>query len=279
MRHSDKQNVHSLYKTGDIGTKSIPFLEHYITEYSQNEYLQRIESTSNTLRFWFGHTPIHLIPFKSLHPLTKLITIIRNPKDQITSEYHYNNRLFEIWPGLGDPTKMKATMDDYISYFIRGIHVSGCYFQFYKDYWKSYKTQYCQQFGDINLLIIYYEDIAQKDDVGLVKDNVKKIAEFLEKDGDLNEDDYDGIIENISFDTMKKELIDNPQSFELGGNLLPRKGVINDWENWLNEEQASLIDETMYFKWAQGGNDIRYYQMLINSDEFNGCDNGFLRFT
>ena len=61
---------------------------------------------------------------------------------------------------------------------------------------------------------------------------------------------------------MRKEVDDNPQTFELTPKFF-RKGVNNDWMNYFSEEQSELIDETMYFKWAENGNQIKYYQEIM----------------
>ena len=41
--------------------------------------------------------------------------------------------------------------------------------------------------------------------------------------------------------------------------------------NYLTEEQSELIDETMYFKWAEKGNEIKYYLELMEqyNDKYN----------
>ena len=74
------------------------------------------------------------------------------------------------------------------------------------------------------------------------------------------------MIERISFDSVKKDVIENPQTFKLEEQLL-RKGINDDWKEYFNEYQSELIDETMYFKWAQNCNQIKYYQQLM--DTFN----------
>ena len=265
MRNADKDKVHELYKTGDIGTNSFPHIEHFVSVYNENEFIERIEWTSNTLRFWFGHIPLNMLPFKSINKNTKIISMIRDPKDVIISNYHYMSKIAQHLD-IGESTH--CSMDDYISYILRGICIGGCYFDFYEKYWNAYKNGYCQQFGDINVLFIYYEDLITSNKEK-TKKNIEKIAKFLGKDNSLNNEDYENILKNIQFDSMKKELKENPQTFELGDIHL-RKGQSGDWQNHLNEKQIELIEETMYFKWAQYGNDIKYYQPLF--EKFENCN-------
>eukprot|EP01084_Bolivina_argentea_P182710 315386_1 len=267
MIQSDKNNVHEIYKNGDIGTATFPYLLHFISVYTEDEINKRNEWTANTLRFYWSHSQLKGIPFKALDKNTKIITMIRNPKDAIVSSYKYMNGAAKLL-GVGQETE--STIDDYISYFIRGFQTGGCYFDFYEKYWRAFKTGYCSEFGDINVLFLYYEDLI---DENKKKETIVKTAMFLGKHENLNENDYDSIAQNIEFNKMKKELINNPQSFELGGDKHLRKGQSGDWQNYLNESQSYLIDETMYFKWAQYANDIKYYHKLY--EQFSHCDKGY----
>ena len=72
---------------------------------------------------------------------------------------------------------------------------------------------------------------------------------------------YKQILQRISIDSVRKDVQDNPQTFELGDKLF-RNGKNNDWIKHFNQNQSELIDETMYFKWAQYCNDIKYYQQI-----------------
>eukprot|EP01084_Bolivina_argentea_P182708 315382_1 len=266
MRNADKDNVHELYRNGDVGTYSFPALNHFISEYNEHEMKERIKWTSDTLSFWFGHTPLNSLPFKSLHKDTKIITIIRNLKDVIVSNYHY---MAKTATNLDIGETVNPSIDDYISYILRGISIGGCYFDFYEKHWKAFKSGFCQSFGDVNILFLYYEDIVNE---STTKENIQKIATFLGKDESLKDLDYENILHRIDFKNMKKELRENPQTFELGDFHL-RNGVIGDWQNYLDEKQSDLIDETMYFKWAQHANDIKYYQPLF--DKFNQCNKDY----
>ena len=87
----------------------------------------------------------------------------------------------------------------------------------------------------------------------------------------ISDSGYTEILDKIQIDNVRKEIDDNPQTFELGGPRFFRKGVNNDWMNYLTDEQSELIDETMYFKWAEKGNQIKYYQEVMEkyNDKYN----------
>ena len=146
----------------------------------------------------------------------------------------------------------------------------GCYFRWYETYWNAMiKDKY-------NILWLYYEDVVDNP-----LENVQKIAEFIfdgddeqnapEKVLNISEDGYDGIVERIKIDNVRKEIEDNPQTFHMGGGGFFRKGVNNDWVNYMTSEQSELIDETMYFKWAENCYGIKYYPELMEkyNDTYN----------
>ena len=130
-----------------------------------------------------------------------------------------------------------------------------------------------------NILWLYYEDI-----INNPLENVKKVANFIydgkdnkeneiEKVLNISDNGYKKILEKISIDSVKKEIKDNPQTYELG-DMLFRKGSNNDWKKYFTQYQSELIDETMYFKWAEKGNEIKYYKEIM--EIFNEkCNNGF----
>ena len=147
-----------------------------------------------------------------------------------------------------------------------------CYFKWYESYWTAMNTK------KYNILWLYYEDVIDNP-----LENVKKIANFIydgknkeneiEKILNISDNGYKKILKKISINSVKKEIKNNPQTFELG-DVFFRKGINNDWKNYFNDYQSELIDETMYFKWAEKGNEIKYYQEIIKT--FNDkCNFGY----
>ena len=47
----------------------------------------------------------------------------------------------------------------------------------------------------------------------------------------------------------------------------------HNWKEYFSEYQSELVDETMYFKWAQYANDIKYYQPLFH--KFTHLNKGY----
>lgn len=86
-------------------------------------------------------------------------------------------------------------------------------------------------------------------------ENVQRIAKFIfdgtaddiqnnpEKVLNISKYGYDEILDRIKIENTRKDVINNPQSFELGAENFFRKGINNDWKNYFNEQQSELIDE------------------------------------
>ena len=56
------------------------------TEYEFNKYINKY---NNTLRFWKTHSQFDIFPAKKIHKNTKIILVIRNPKDSMVSAFEY----------------------------------------------------------------------------------------------------------------------------------------------------------------------------------------------
>eukprot|EP01084_Bolivina_argentea_P281869 482367_1 len=250
--HNNGIDTPELYKDADIGLNSVPCLELYVSQRSREEIEQRIKLTDEyNPRLWFTHHSFNNIPMCNIGSNHKIITMIRNPKDCITSSCVYFNGLLKQ---IGKEEHDKSyNLDDLISYFVRGIMPLGCYFEWYESYWIAMKESKC------NMLWLHYEDVVTNP-----MENIKIMAHFM-FDGkeNISPNGYEEIVKRTSFNAMKEEIKNNPQSFDIG-EIMMRKGINNDWKEYFDEAQSELIDETMYFKWAENANGIRYYTDLMN---------------
>eukprot|EP01084_Bolivina_argentea_P104536 187173_1 len=256
------KNTPDLYETGDIGQTTSPWMAYYLCGgvVTDDEIHERLSMTNDIYpHLWTNHHSYSKLTVKSFEPNSKIICIIRHPKAQIVS----GTAFYDIWNKkfiAKDAEQRTLTLDEYMSYFLRGIMPQGCYFDFYESYWNVMKD------NKHNILWLYYEDM-----VDYPLENIKKIARFIYDNSNeksmynFTEKAFQQIVQRTTFDNMKQESINNPQTYEIYG--LFRKGKKDDWMNHLTEEQSELIDETMYFKWAENCSDIKYYREL--KDKFN----------
>lgn len=92
-------------------------------------------------------------------------------------------------------------------------------------------------------LIIYYEDMKQD-----LRGQVKRICKFLNKLEPSNESEWLDLVDHLSVDKMRKNHTINRHDWtKLGlrnanGFEFVRKGQVNDWKNFFNEQQSLEFD-------------------------------------
>ncbi|XP_074189577.1 amine sulfotransferase isoform X1 [Rhinolophus sinicus] len=195
----------------------VPFLEYNIHKI---DFLERPSP-----RLFSTHLPYYLVPKGLKSKKAKIIYIYRNPKDVLTSYFHFSN-LMAIIPGTDN-------MEEFLGNFLDGKVVGSLWFDHIKN-WYKYRH-------DFNILFMMYEEMKLD-----LRSSVLKISHFLEKE--LSEEDVEAVVKQATFKNMKSDPKANYDDIihkEVGtrndGHFL-RKGVIGDWKNYLTVEQSERFD-------------------------------------
>lgn len=195
----------------------VPFLEYNIHKI---DFLARPSP-----RLFASHLPYYLVPKGLKSKKAKIIYIYRNPKDVLTSYFHFSNLI----------VAMQATdnMEVFLEKFLDGKVVGSLWFDHIKN-WYKYRH-------DFNILFMMYEEMKLD-----LRSSVLKISHFLEKE--LSEEDVEAVVKQATFKNMKSDPnanYDDIMQKEVGtrkdGHFL-RKGVIGDWKNYLTVEQSERFD-------------------------------------
>ena len=80
-------------------------------------------------------------------------------------------------------------------------------------------------------------------------DCAKSLGSFLLPDADFDDATLMKIAEATEFNTMKKEITENPRSFHFNPNTFFRSGKTDDWKEKLSEEAIQKIDEKTMVIW------------------------------
>eukprot|EP01083_Nonionella_stella_P068683 182560_1 len=256
MRHCsyDEHNLPPEYKNADY--RFIPQLEPMTSQSNASRILDTFIDRYNTkhpsLRFSFTHSPWHLLPVKHIHPKTKIIRIVRNPKDTMTSNYHINLDVNKGYTSnadddIEDMIKFEHIFED----FMNGVCYGGNWWDMVIEWYLAAKD------SNNNILLVYYEEIKENP-----QGMVRKIANFLGKDDGAryldptllhNERILNLVCEQCTFQNQKKTV---PR----GWGFIIRKGIVGDWKNFLTRKQVQKMDERTRIKFHEM-TDIRYNQL------------------
>ena len=165
------------------------------------------------------HTYFYMLPPHD--PNMKIIHIMRNPKDVITSYYHF----YHVLETLGN---FSGSWDEFYQMAIEKYLLFGDWFSHTLEWWNHSRTNH-------NVLFITYEDLKLH-----TAATIQQIGKFL--GNNLTDEAVRVIEKNISFTAMKgkRNGFDLPQ--EVGDKFF-RKGEVSDWKNYFTVAQNEQFDQ------------------------------------
>ncbi|XP_075059704.1 sulfotransferase 6B1-like isoform X1 [Mixophyes fleayi] len=191
-----------------------PTRDRGILEFGKPEKIEHMKQQSSP-RIMASHLMYDNIP-KSFFDKTKILLILRNPKDTAVSYYHFtnNNPLLPTY----------SSWDLFFKDFISGNIIYGSYF--------DYTLGWEKHIDDGNILVLKFEDMKMD-----FTSEVRKIADFYGLS--LTAEQIKEVQNKTTFEIMKEKSSDSHGNL---GNVFFRKGEIGDWKSLFTEEQSKEID-------------------------------------
>jgi hypothetical protein len=159
----------------------------------------------------------------------RVISILRNPRDVLVSFYHHCKTVKHY--------DIDFDFNEFYDTFVAGRVPCGPIWLMYNEMYKYH----CD--NPRTSMLVYYEDM-KKD----LRTQIKRICKFLGKAEPANEDAWCQLIDHLSVDRMRQNRTINRHDWDqLGlrnsnGFEFIRKGQVNDWKNFFNEEQSLRFD-------------------------------------
>ncbi|CAL8262602.1 unnamed protein product [Merluccius merluccius] len=175
-------------------------------------------------RFFTTHYPYSMMPPSFFKARPKVIYVMRNPKDVLTSLFHFN-RMCCFEP---DPESMKQ----FVQKFLDGKETYGSWFDHVKGWLDAEEKE--------RIFYISYEEMIMD-----LNSAVTRISQFMEKS--LGPEVIEKIVGQSRFTSMKKNNMSNyslvPKGiFDFDKSEFLRKGVTGDWKNHLTVAESELFD-------------------------------------
>lgn len=218
---------------GDIGHGAVPWPEVLLSQGGSDAWSRFLASTASALRLWYTHCALEDLPCRRIHPETRFVLVIREPRAVAVSQFHFwrRHRLLGVDPNL--------PLERFSELFAGGDLYFGAYGQ--------HVLGWLQCSGRIHpdrLCVLSYEDMVQRK-----RATVNRLQAFLFPGVGLPPDRAAAIAAATDFQVMKQDLTARPRSFHFDPAVYFRAGTCDDWRQHLSASAAERVLASCRAQW------------------------------
>lgn len=208
----------------------ITMLKHNTTELSKRDKSQMTLEIVHDLSVLDGlpsprilntHFMFEYLPKKHIENRSKIVHLVRNPKDICVSLHHHAQK--DVFVNLNVP------WEEYFETWMSGKMPFGSWYQY------ELGMEQAEKDNPGMIYTCYYEDIKKNPEK-----EIKKLADFLEVD--CTDQTIKNIVQATSFQNMQKNKFDFTSLMDDGKGFIYRKGEIGDWKNHFTVAQNERFD-------------------------------------
>ncbi|XP_063297404.1 sulfotransferase 6B1-like [Pelobates fuscus] len=192
-----------------------PLLEDAMLEFGEPEKVESITRQASP-RIFSTHLYYNDMPKSFIENKSKILWILRNPKDTAVSFYHFCNN-----------NPILPTYHSWDSFFQDYMNAKVCYGSYF-----DHALSWNEHIDEENIMAVTFEEI--KEDFAK---QLKKICKFFGLH--LTNEQINKIENKTTFKSMKEKSNETHGEF---GDLMFRKGEIGDWRSLFTEEQSREMD-------------------------------------
>lgn len=219
---------------GDIGHAAVPWPEVFLSQESEAAWHAFLAATSDRPRLWYTHCAVEDLPCRRVHPSTRFVAVIRDPRAVVVSQYFFWIR----HPLLGLDTNLD--LDRFTELFVAGDLYFGDYFRHVLGWLEP-----CSALQPEQVCVLRYEDMVSRK-----LDALERLQRFLFPAASLDPERAIAIAASTDFQTMKRELSERPGSFHLNPQIYFRAGTTDDWRRHLSPEAEAMVTAAALQHWG-----------------------------
>lgn len=222
---------------GDIGHDAVPWPEVLLSQGGEAAWKAFLAASGDQPRLWYSHCAIEDLPCRRIHPASRFVLVLRDPRAVAVSQYFFWRR----HPLLGvDPS---LDLERFCALFSGGDLYFGDYFRHVLGWLHSAPLIRPEQ-----LCVLRYEDLVNEKHACL-----NRLHHFLFPDRPLNSTAAAAIVASTDFGRMKQDLSANPGSFHFDPEVFFRAGRCDNWREHLSPNAEALVMTACRRGWAGHG--------------------------